>query len=748
MSDQTYADIIIDISNENLDKTYQYAIPDQYLTQAKIGAPVVVSFGKGNRQINGYIVGLSKEPKIEISKIKPITEVVEGAPVIESHLIYLAYWIKENYGGTMNDALKTVIPVRKAVKQKEEKSISLAVDLEQAKDFYYEFQRKNNKARVRLLGALIEKQTLDYQDVIKKLNISRSTLQGLEKLGITKTETKQIFRNPIKQKEQIYRPVCLNDEQLQIADHVVNEYEAGKRSTYLIHGITGSGKTEVYMEIIDNVIAMGKQVIVLIPEIALTYQTVRRFYNRFGDRISILNSRMSQGERYDQSLRAKKGDIDVVIGPRSALFTPFQNLGLIIIDEEHETSYKSETTPKYHAVDVAIKRAELTNSSVILGSATPSLESYYRAITGQYQLFTLRKRAKEAAIPKVWVVDLREELRKKNRSIFSEKLKELIADRLAKKEQIMLFLNRRGYAGFVSCRSCGHVMKCPHCDISLTTHNNRKVICHYCGYGEPHPTLCPSCGSRYIAAFGTGTQKVEELVKREFPGARVLRMDTDTTKKKDSYGKILSAFASHQADILVGTQMIVKGHDFPLVTLVGIIAADLSLHVGDFRASERTFQLLCQASGRAGRDALPGEVVIQTYHPEHYSITTAANGDYEEFFKQEMLYRKMMQYPPAAHILLILIMSKVEEHAEEASIHLGEAIKEMVNEQQINVQMIGPATASLAKANDYYRRVIYIKHEEYNTLIGIKNYLEGYLSFTNRFSDCSFQFDFDPMSSY
>lgn len=369
-------------------------------------------------------------------------------------------------------------------------------------------------------------------------------------------------------------------------------------------------------------------------------------------------------------------------------------------------------------------------------------------MSGEYHLFTLTKRAKEAITPKVWVVDLREELRKKNKSIFSEKLKELIADRLAKKEQVMLFLNRRGYAGFVSCRSCGHVMKCPHCDISLTTHNNRKTVCHYCGYEESHPSLCPSCGSRYIAAFGTGTQKVEELVKREFPGARVLRMDTDTTKKKDSYSKILSTFASHQADILVGTQMIVKGHDFPLVTLVGIIAADLSLHVGDFRASERTFQLLCQAAGRAGRDALPGEVVIQTYHPEHYSITTAADGDYKEFFRQEMLYRSMMQYPPAAHILLVLIISKVEERAEEASIHLGEAIKAMVEEQQLKVQMIGPATASLAKANDYYRRVIYIKHEDYGTLVGIKNYLEGYLNYSKLFSDCSVQFDFDPMSSY
>ncbi|NLK27709.1 MAG: primosomal protein N' [Clostridiales bacterium] len=748
MSYQTYADIIINISHENLDKTYQYAIPEHFKSQAKIGAPVVVSFGKGDRQINGYIVGLSQEPKIEESRIKPITKVIEEAPVIESHLIYLAYWIKETFGGTMNEALKTVIPVRKAVKRKEEKSVSLSVDLDQAKLLYYEYQRKNNTARVRLLGALMKDPILDYDEVIHKLNISRSTLLSLEKLGVTKTQVKQVYRNPVQCRQGFYNPVILNPQQQYIVDQIIKDYQAGLRSTYLIHGITGSGKTEVYMEVIAKLLEEGKQVIYLIPEIALTYQTVRRFQLRFGERVSVMNSRMSQGERYDQSLRAKNGEIDLIIGPRSALFTPFQNLGLIIVDEEHETSYKSETTPKYHAVEVAIERARLTNSSVILGSATPSLESYQRAKTGEYKLYKLTKRAKEALPPKVWIVDLREELKKKNKSIFSIKLKELIADRLAKKEQIMLFLNRRGYAGFISCRSCGHVMKCPHCDISLTSHSNGKMICHYCGYEEVIPSLCPSCGSKYIAAFGTGTQKVEELVKREFPRARVLRMDTDTTKKKDSYEKILSAFAAHKADILIGTQMIVKGHDFPLVSLVGIIAADLSLHVGDFRASERTFQLLNQAAGRAGRDSLHGEVVIQTYHPEHYSITTAAEGNYEAFFEQEMLYRKLMQYPPAAHILLILITSKEENQLIEVSEYLGNAIRELLRQRQIDAKLIGPAMASLAKANDYYRRVIYIKHSDYATLIQIKNYLEGFLNYLDRLKGCNYQFDFDPMNSY
>ena len=811
---RTYADIIIDISHENLDKTYQYSIPDKLRTSAVIGAPCTVPFGKGNRLIGGYIVGTSDEAKIKIEFIKPISNVLVDAPVIESHLIYLAYWIKETFGGTMNEALKTVIPVKKAVKIKEQKTVVLNVDAKQANLLYYEYQRKNNVARVRLLEALLRNNTLDYEEVLHKLKIPRSTLTGLENLGITKTVTEQVYRNPINEQDSVYSPVILNEEQQLIVEGIISDYDRGIRSTYLIHGVTGSGKTEVYMDIIASVIAKGRQVILLIPEIALTFQTVQRFYRRFGERISILNSKMSQGERFDQSNRAKNGQIDIIIGPRSALFTPFQNLGLIIIDEEHETSYKSENTPKYHATAVAVKRAELTGASVILGSATPLLESYEKALKGEYQLYNLTKRAKDAAVPKVWIIDLKEELKRKNKSIFSVKLKELIADRLDKQEQIMLFINRRGYAGFVSCRSCGHVMKCPHCDISLTSHNNSKIICHYCGYQEPTPALCPACGSKYIAAFGTGTQKVEELVMREFPKARVLRMDTDTTKNKGGHEKILSAFSEHRADILVGTQMIVKGHDFGKVTLVGIIAADLSLYAGDFRASERTFELLCQAAGRAGRDILAGEVVIQTYHPEHYSIITAAEGDYKAFYDQEMLYRKLMQYPPAAHILLVLITSKDEEKAAKAALLTGEAIKEYfrdkvfeeqppkeqtsddqtiegqtpdeqttegpISEGQIldeqttegqisegqtsdektsaelitescqksGVRIIGPAPAGITKINDIYRQVIYLKHEEYDLLVDIKNYLEGYYNFSEQFSGCSLQFDFNPMSGY
>lgn len=748
MSYNKYADIIIDISHENLDKTYQYAIPETYLTLAVIGALVVVPFGKGNRMINGYIVGFSDEPKISINMIKPISQVVEGAPVIESHLIYLAYWMKETFGGTINDALKTVVPVKRAIKIKEQRRILLIKPYEEAREIYLEQKSKSNVARVRLLEALLKNNILDYNKVIEGLKIGRSVLKWFEENGLIKIESKQLYRNPIEQRSTQRPAVILNDKQQYIAEQIIKDYNKGYRYTYLIHGVTGSGKTEVYIEVISKIIDSGRQAIVLIPEIALTYQTVNRFYDRFGDRVSILNSRMSEGERYDQSQRAKNGEIDIMIGPRSALFTPFRKLGLIIVDEEHEGSYKSETTPKYHAIKVAEKRAELTDSFIILGSATPSLESYQQGRKGNYKLLTLDIRAKEARLPKVWVVDLREELKQKNKSIFSSKLKELIEDRLRKKEQIMLFINRRGFSGFVSCRSCGYVMKCNHCDISLTYHIQGKLICHYCGYSEAMPKTCPSCGSKYIATFGTGTQKVEELVNKEFPHARVLRMDADTTKNKGGHQRILSAFAEHKADILVGTQMIVKGHDFPLVSLVGIIAADLSLHAGDFRASEKTYQLLSQAAGRAGRDAISGEVVIQTYNPEHYSIVTAAEGSYEDFYEQEMLYRELMQYPPTAHILLVLITARDEEKVERAMVYMGEVLKEYIKDNQLTTQIIGPAPASIAKAKDVHRRVIYIKDRDYNLLVGVKNYLEGYFNYSEYFIGCNLQFDFNPISIY
>ncbi|MBQ9119122.1 MAG: primosomal protein N' [Lachnospiraceae bacterium] len=748
-----YADIIVDISAGQLDKTYQYRIPEKFAAQAVIGAPVLIPFG--NRQRKGYIVDLSEEPKIEEARIKPLIAVEERGKVIESNMITLAYFIRENFGGTMNAALHTVLPVKKEVRQVEKKKLVLAAERAVAGDALAQAVKKKHVAKERLLRELLAECELPWEVVTEKLAIPQSTIKSLVTAGLVRVESMTQYRNPmagIVEKDKVQQRIAppLTKEQQNIVTEIVKDYTEGLRKTYLLRGVTGSGKTEVYLSVIEEVVRQGRQVIMLIPEIALTYQTVLRFYHRFGDRVSILNSRMSQGERYDQSLRAERGEIDIMIGPRSALFTPFPKLGLIILDEEHENSYKSEMPPKYHAREVAVKRAELEGASVLLGSATPSLEAYNKALQGEYRLFTLTGRAVEGArLPQVEIVDLREELKEGNRSIFSRSLREKITERLAKKEQIMLFMNRRGYAGFVSCRSCGHVMKCPHCDISMTEHSNGTLVCHYCGHTIGKPPNCPVCGSKYIAAFGTGTQKIEELVRREFPQARVLRMDADTTRTKDSYEDILSAFSCKEADILIGTQMIVKGHDFPMVTLVGILAADLSLNSNDYRAAERTFELLAQAAGRAGRGERAGEVLIQTYQPEHYSIQAAAKEDYEGFFAQEMAYRRAVAYPPAANILAMLVLSPKEELAEAAAALLAGATEQFVREQEgLEITLIGPVPASLAKANDIYRRMIYVKQEDYNLLVALKNFLEGYILYSENFKNVNVQFDFNPMSGY
>ncbi|MDE7017029.1 MAG: primosomal protein N', partial [Lachnospiraceae bacterium] len=454
----------------------------------------------------------------------------------------------------------------------------------------------------------------------------------------------------------------------------------------------------------------------------------------------------SMGEKYDQMERARKGELDVIIGPRSALFTPFPDLGVIVIDEEHENSYKSESMPKYHARETAMQIAKIKGASVVLGSATPSLEAYYRAGKGEHKLYQLSERLTGGSLPKVYTIDLREELKEGNRSIFSRKLKSLLENRLMTGEQSMLFLNRRGYAGFVSCRACGHVMKCPHCDVSLSEHRNGKLVCHYCGYEESRPKTCPACGSKYLLGFKAGTEQIEEAVHKEFPTARVLRMDADSTRSKESYEKILSAFADGAADILVGTQMIVKGHDFPNVTLVGILAADLSLNQNDYRAGERTFQLLTQAAGRAGRGSKAGEVVIQTYQPEHYSIIHAAKQDYEGFYAEEIVYRELLQYPPAAHMLAVLSIAKEEKAGGEVLQQFVRFLREKIEEQAMPY-VIGPAPAALSRLNDLYRHILYFKHAEYEKLVLIKDILEAYAK-EQDFKNISIQFDFDPMTIY
>lgn len=497
------------------------------------------------------------------------------------------------------------------------------------------------------------------------------------------------------------------------------------------------------MELIACALEKGEQAIVLIPEISLTYQTVMRFYRRFGDRVSILHSKLSAGERYDQYEKAKKGLIDIMIGPRSALFTPFSNLGIIIIDEEHEESYKSESAPRYHARETAIKRAAMENAKVVLGSATPSIESYYRALHGKYTLFTLKKRANKRNLPQVSVQDMRKELKEGNRGILSRRLQEWMQESLEKHQQIMLFLNRRGYAGFVACRSCGHVIGCPHCNVSLSLHGKgsaqERLVCHYCGHSEKKPDLCPVCGSPYIGSFQVGTQQVSEQVHRIFPKARILRMDMDTTREKDGHARILSAFANQEADILVGTQMIVKGHDFPNVTLVGALAADLSLHMNDYTAAERTFQLLTQAAGRAGRGGQGGRVVIQTYEPEHYSIQAAAEQDYESFYSKEILYRRLMRYPPTAGMFTIHGSGEDEGYLGMAMDYLKKYLDALT--RKCEARIVGPADETVSKVSDIYRKVIYIRHENPDILIRIKRKVEQYIEINRGFDKITIQYD-------
>lgn len=761
-----YANIIVDISIEKLDKTFQYLVPEELEGKIAEGMQVCIPFG--NREITGYVLELTDRAEYDVTKLKPIAGLVDNSVSIEAQLIALAAWMRRNYGSTMNQALKTVLPVKQKAKQVEQRVIRLAVREDEARRQLALCEEKHQAARARLLRELLEqRQALDYSVVTQKLHVASSVVKGLQERGLVEVEAFTTYRDPVGHLARGEYKLTLNREQQAVVDAVWKDRRNGIYGTYLLKGVTGSGKTEVYMELIARVIEEGKQAIVLIPEIALTYQTVMRFRNRFQDRVSIMNSRLSAGERYDQYLRAKNGDIDIMIGPRSALFTPFANLGLVIIDEEHEASYKSETAPRYHAREVAIERARVNGASVVLGSATPSVESYYQAQLGNYRLLEMRNRVQEKALPNCEVVDLREELRQGNRSILSGRLQELMADRLEKGQQIMLFLNRRGVAGIVSCRSCGNVIKCPHCDISLSQHNNGKLICHYCGYEEPMPRVCPACGSKYISGYRAGTQKVEQMVQACFPKARILRMDYDTTRGKDSYENILQAFGNREADILIGTQMIVKGHDFANVTLMGILAADTSLHVGDYHGAERTFQLLTQAAGRVGRGDCPGEVVIQTYSPEHYAITTAKNQDYEAFYEEEIAYRQMLRYPPVWNMLVVMCTAEDYEVLKRATEYLREQIDTIIRAGAVGsekksradavgpeqnptggVAVIGPADAAISKVNDVYRRVIYMKTSDYLRLIAMKDGIEREISQNPNYRDINIQFDFNPMSGF
>ncbi len=739
-----YIDVIVDISVSSLDRIFQYRVPEKLLDAVTVGCQVSVPFGSGNRRRQAYVIGVDTVLDYDASKIKDILEVTK-APAATGQLIALADWMHERYGCTMAQALKTVLPVKKSVKEVKRTAYFLA-DREGAQQLLEKSRKsRREKARVRLLEAMLKEGCMSKETVTGVLQISASTMKSILQTGVIREETSQVYRNPVRQRLDGWQEVCLNDEQMDAVASIwqnaaiCREHWSREQGMHLLYGITGSGKTEVYMALMEKVLNEGRQIIVLIPEISLTLQTVSRFYARFGSQIAVMNSRLSAGERYDQYMRAKRGEASIMIGPRSALFTPFDRLGLIIIDEEHESAYQSEIVPRYQAAEVAARRAEMSGALVVLGSATPSVAVYQKAREGMISLHRLTHRARTGShLPDVKVVDLREEFRMKNRGILSQSLHEAMDACLKRGEQMMLFLNRRGYAGFVSCRSCGYVVKCRHCDVSMTVHHHTLLKCHYCGSEQPMPRVCPSCGSPYIAGFGVGTQKVEEFVQKEFPEARILRMDRDTTSGKDDMGRILQIFSEGGADILIGTQMIVKGHDFANVTLVGILAADLSLFAGDYQSSERTFQLLTQAAGRAGRGDRPGEVIIQTYQPEHYCIQTAAAQDYDSFYSQEIRFRQMLHYPPERQMMVMLAEGENDQQTGQAV----QKLREIAGEADFEaVEFIGPSRAGIAKAKDLYRYTMYMKHQDIKELMRLRDFLEGYLKWSQQFSNIYFTFD-------
>lgn len=730
-----YAGVIVDISHEKLDKIFQYSVPEDIASVISIGNKVNIPFGAGHR--TGYVVNLSNTPEIDPDKIRPLDGIVKSSTTIDERMIKLAYWMKTNYGSTINQALKTVIPVKEKVKQVNNRTVRLLISPREALSLSEEY-RTSKRKQSEILKFLSDNPVCDYRKVTQQMGQVRQSLTALSDAGLIEIDTQRVFRNELEAAEDFRNVTSLNQEQRVVCDGIIKDYDNNDMTPCLIKGVTGSGKTEVYMEIIQHVLSKGREVIVLIPEISLTYQTIMRFYAKFGNVVSVINSRLSKGEKYDRFELAAQGRIKIMVGPRSALFTPFNNLGAVIIDEEHESAYQSETIPRYHARETAIELARMTGAKVIMGSATPSLETFNRCRSGIYKLYRLDNRAGNATIPDVDVVDLRDEMKKGNRTMFSTKLKSLMQEKLDAGEQIMLFLNRRGYQGFINCRECGNVIQCPHCDVSLTLHGRNRLVCHYCGYETVFNHICPKCGSKYIGAFKAGTEKVEEETRKIFPHASVLRMDLDTTSGKEGHRNILEKFASHEADILIGTQMIVKGHDFADVTLVGILLADMSLHCSDYRAAEITFDLLTQAAGRAGRGDRKGNVVIQTYDPEHYSIVHAARQDYDAFYDEEMGYRELMGYPPSNHMMAVRISCADADLATKLS---DELYKLTSVDDKVNI--IGPADAAVYKINDIYNRVIYYKCRDYALLIQIKDIIENYLKRdVPCYKECHVVFDF------
>jgi len=584
-----------------------------------------------------------------------------------------------------------------------------------------ESNRLRSIKHVRILEMLLENEYISTTDLAKYAGVSKGVLDTLKKYGYIDFRNIEVTRDPYEShKFEKTSPLEPTEEQKNIINSVREMLNEQVFKEVLLHGVTGSGKTEVYLQLIEHCIGIGKQAIVLVPEISLTPQMVERFKGRFGDNVAILHSRLSLGERFDQWRLIKSGEIKVVIGARSAVFAPFDNLGMIIIDEEHENSYKSEISPKYHAVEVARERCKIENAVLMYGTATPSVENYFRAVNGEIALFTMDKRANNLTLPEVYVVDMRRELEAGNRTIFSRLLSYEMEQNIKRKEQTIIFLNRRGYSSFILCRNCGYVLKCPKCDVSMTYHSvDERLICHYCGYTVKNVSICPKCKSPHIKGFGVGTQKIEDEIKKYFEGSTVIRMDMDTTTYKNSHEDILNTFRENNINILVGTQMIAKGHDFPNVTLVGVLAADSMLNTGDYRATERTFQLITQVAGRAGRGNVAGRVVIQTYNVENYSIQCASEQDYKGFFEKEIMVRRKLLYPPFTNIGSIVLSGVNERMVYSKAVGVRKFLDEYFSDSKDSVDVLGPSRASVSKIKNKYRWRINIKCEDMEKLIDV-----------------------------
>ena len=691
-------------------------LKEKYYTTLSSCLKTIMPSGIGIKS-KWLVVLLDYDENIDVTEKEK--EIIEF--IFENNNVVYKSDIETYFGKNISNILnslknKKIIAIRQSVTGKnfEKKIRCVKLNLDEFFDEKYKSLCKNKRyeKQKEIVNFLIDYDYIKVSELKNHFDDCDYSIKSLEKKGIV-TVFYEVEKRDVFDSENFNKTYSPNytDEQLKAIEILENMRKSHNKKPVLLFGVTGSGKTEVYMSIIESVINEGKQAIVLVPEISLTPQIVGRFISRFGDKVSFTHSRMNQGERFDQWKKAREGEISIMIGPRSALFTPFSNIGVIIIDEEHESSYKSDTSPKYDTVETAKKLSEITDSILVLGSATPDICTYYKCMTGEYDMAELKHRANDSNLPQTFIKDMRLELEMGNRSIFSKDLYEEIKLNLEKGEQTMLFINRRGFSTFVSCRKCGHVMMCDNCNVSYTYHSkSESLMCHYCGKTIKNPTVCPECGSRYIKYFGTGTQKVEDEVKKYFPNARVLRMDMDTTTKKNSHEKILSSFGKGEADILIGTQMIAKGHDFPNVTLVGIIAADISLNSGSYKAAENTFQLLIQVSGRAGRSEREGRVYIQTYNPDNYVIRLSAKQDYKGFYDEEIAVRRILDYPPFGCFFNIMISGENEREVIESS----QRIKDVMSYFNKNNDFIilGPVPAFISKIKNEYRFTITVKYSD------------------------------------